>query len=82
MLNTEAIVGTDITALDALESLRGELTDQGIVFALARLKQDLREELEPGGLLERIGEDTSPTLPTAVEAYHQWCADAGRPTPE
>ena len=27
VLNTEAIVGTDITALDALESLRGELTD-------------------------------------------------------
>ena len=41
VLNTEAIVGTDITALDALEPLRGELTDQGIVFALARFKQDL-----------------------------------------
>lgn len=79
VLNTEAIVGTDITALDALESLRRELTDQGIVFALARLKQDLREELAPGGLLERIGEDhLFPTLPTAVEAYHAWRAEAGR----
>ncbi len=75
VLNTEAIIEVDITAADTLESLRAELTDQGIVFALARMKQDLREELAPTGLLERIGEDhLFPTLPTAVEAFHEWSA--------
>ena len=76
VLNTEAVIEVDITAVDALESLRADLTGQGIVFAFARMKQDLRDELAPTGLLERIGEDhLFPTLPTAVEAYHQWCAE-------
>ena len=78
VLNTEAISEVDITAVDALETLRAELTAQGIVFALARMKQDLRDELAPTGLLERIGEDhVFPTLPTAVEAYHEWRAGHG-----
>jgi SulP family sulfate permease len=78
LLNTEAIVEVDITAVDALESLRRELAERGIVFAVARLKQDLRSELAPSGLLDRIGEDLLfPTLPTALEAYQQWCTDHG-----
>jgi SulP family sulfate permease len=73
VLNTEAIVEVDITAVDALETLRQELTARGIVFALARIKQDLRAELAPSGLLDRIGEEhLFPTLPTAVEAYRAW----------
>ena len=37
---------------------------------MARVKQDLRDELEAAGLLEKIGEDRIfMTLPTAVEAY-------------
>jgi SulP family sulfate permease len=76
LLNTEAIVEVDITAVDALESLRRELADRGIVFALARMKQDLRSDLAPSGLLDRIGEDrVFPTLPTALEAYQQWRVD-------
>jgi SulP family sulfate permease len=76
LLNTEAIVEVDITAVDALESLRRELAERGIVFAVARLKQDLRSELAPSGLLDRVGEDrVFPTLPTALEAYQQWCAE-------
>jgi SulP family sulfate permease len=75
VLNTEAIVEIDITAMDVLESLRKELTDRGIVVALARVKQDLREELAPSGFLARIGEDhIFPTLPTAVEAFRAWQA--------
>jgi sulfate permease, SulP family len=78
LLNTEAIVEVDITAVDALESLRHELVDRGIVLALARVKQDLRSDLAPSGLLERIGEDrVFPTLPTALEAYRRWCVDNG-----
>jgi sulfate permease, SulP family len=73
VLNTEAIVEVDITAVDALESLRQELVQRGTVFCLARIKQDLRAELAPSGLLERIGpEHLFPTLPTAVEAYRAW----------
>ncbi len=75
VLNTEAISEVDLTAVDALESLRSELTARGIVFALARLKQDLRAELEGSELLERIGEGrVFPTLPTAVDAYRVWSA--------
>lgn len=76
VLNTEAIVEVDITAVDALEALRRELTERGVVVGLVRLKMDLREELEPTGILERIGEDhLFPTLPTAVAAYEAWCAE-------
>ena len=79
VLNTEAISEVDITARRRLETLRAASSPtQGIVFALARMKQDLRDELAPTGLLERIGEDhVFPTLPTAVEAYHEWRAGHG-----
>lgn len=70
VLNTEAIVEVDITAVDALHTLADELTSRGIVFGLARVKQDLRVELEPSGLLERVGADhVFATLPTAVAAF-------------
>jgi MFS superfamily sulfate permease-like transporter len=77
VLNTEANVEVDITGLDALEELRAELTGRGIVFALARVKQDLRAELDAHGLTKRIGAELIfPTLPTAVEAYHAWRQEA------
>ena len=70
VLNAEANVEVDLTALDALDQLRAELERRGIVFAMARVKQDLRDELEAAGLLDKIGEDRIfMTLPTAVEAY-------------
>jgi sulfate permease, SulP family len=73
LLNVEANVDVDVTGADALETLRAELTRRGIVFAVARLKQDLRDQLQPTGLLDRIGSDhLFATLPTAVEAYHAW----------
>ncbi|MFE4579400.1 SulP family inorganic anion transporter [Streptomyces chartreusis] len=76
VLNAEANVEVDITALDALDELRQELTDRGIVFALARVKQDLREELQAYGLADSVGaERIFPTLPTAVAAYREWSGD-------
>ncbi|WP_328766602.1 SulP family inorganic anion transporter [Streptomyces sp. NBC_00286] len=73
VLNTEANVEVDITALDAVDALRRELTHRGIVFALARVKQDLLAELEAYGLGEAVGRDLIfPTLPTAVTAYREW----------
>ncbi|WP_099023137.1 SulP family inorganic anion transporter [Mycolicibacterium palauense] len=70
VLNSEANIDPDMTAVDALEQLRRELTSRGIVFAMARVKQDLRDDLEAGGFLQRVGEDRIfATLPTAVEAF-------------
>ena len=73
VLNAEAIIDIDITALDALEGVRAELTGRGIVFAIARMKQELRSDLERTDLLQLIGEEhLFPTLPTAVDAFRQW----------
>jgi sulfate permease, SulP family len=46
VLNTEAIVEVDFTALEAVEAVRAELTSRGIVLALARVKQDLLDDLQ------------------------------------
>lgn len=70
LLNAESNVEVDLTALDVLDQLRAELESRGIVFAMARVKQDLRVMLEAAGLVHKIGEDRIfITLPTAVEAY-------------
>ena len=87
VLNAEANVQIDITAIDALEELRQGLADRGVIFALARVKHALDLDLERAGLVERVGRDRIfPTLPTAVEAYAQWyqhrtgCRPTGLPT--
>ncbi|GFM17171.1 MULTISPECIES: SulP family inorganic anion transporter [Mycobacteriaceae] len=78
LLNAESNVEVDLTALDALEQLRTECERRGIVFAMARVKQDLRDALAAAGLLDRIGPDLIfMTLPTAVEAYRQAHPDCG-----
>ena len=70
VLNVEANVELDITALDAVEEVRAELTDRGVVFALARLKQDVLALLEAYGIADRIGPELLfPTLPAAEDAY-------------
>lgn len=76
LLNAEANVEVDITSVDALDELRRELERRGIVFAMARVKQDLRDDLAAAGLVARVGDDRIfPTLPTAVTAYLRWYAD-------
>ena len=73
VLNAEANVEVDITALDAVDELRQELTRRDIVFALARVKQDLRNDLDAYGLTESVGTGLLfPTLATAVAAYRKW----------
>ncbi|MFD9244939.1 SulP family inorganic anion transporter [Streptomyces sp. NPDC059556] len=73
VLNTEANVEVDITALDSVDELRRELSRRGVVFAMARVKQDLRDDLDAYGLTESVGADRIfPTLPTAVTAYRDW----------
>ena len=73
VLNAEANVEIDITSADALDQLRNELQQRGLTFAMARVKQDLRDDLVRGGLVDRIGAGLIfPTLPTAVAAYLDW----------
>jgi SulP family sulfate permease len=73
VLNAEANVEVDVTGSDALEQLYDELERRGIVFAMARVKVDLRDQLARTPLLERIGTDRIfATLPTAVDAYKEW----------
>ena len=73
--NTEV----DITGLDALEEVRHECVDRGIVMALVRVKHEVIEELERHGVAERIGMDRIyPTLPTAVTAFTAWQQSAER----
>ncbi|MEZ5143354.1 MAG: sulfate permease [Acidimicrobiales bacterium] len=72
VLNVEAWVDIDITAVDTLHDLIDDVTEHDVVFAMARVKQDLYDDLELGGLVDRIGEDRLyPTLPTAIDAFER-----------
>ena len=87
LLNAEANTEIDLTAVDALEEVRKRLAERDIVFALARVKFEVREILASTGFIDRIGEDkVFMTLPTAVNAYQDWYAarhggDAPGPRP-
>jgi sulfate permease, SulP family len=83
LLNAEANVEIDITAIDALDALREELDDRGIVLAMARVKQDLRDDLEAAGFLDRLGPGRIFfTLPTAVQAFHEYADGPAAATEE
>jgi high affinity sulfate transporter 1 len=72
VVNAEANVEVDLTALDVLDQLRQELNRRGIEFGMARVTWHLREALDAAGLLDKIGKDhIFMTLPTAVEAYRK-----------
>jgi sulfate permease, SulP family len=83
LLNAEANIEVDLTGVDALEEVRRSLAERGIVFAMARVKQDLRDRLDTAGFIERVGEDRIfLTLPTAVAAYaKEYAARHGEPPP-
>jgi SulP family sulfate permease len=81
LVNMEANVEVDLTALDALDEVRTELDARGVTVALARVKTDLREDLDRYGLTESLGPARIyPTLPTAVAAYAaEFAEQHGRP---
>ncbi len=73
VLNMEANVEVDFTALEAVESVRADLARRGVVFALARVKQDLLAQLRSFGLAAKVGDSfIFPTLPTALDGYRRW----------
>ncbi len=76
VLNVEANVEVDLTAVDTFEEFRRTLSDRGIVFAMARVKQDLLADLNRVGLTDAIGaEHLFATLPAAVSAYAAWYSE-------
>jgi SulP family sulfate permease len=78
VLNVEANVEVDFTALEAMDAVRDEIARRGAVFALARVKHDLLVRLTSFGLTAKIGADRLfPTLPTAVQAYQDWARQQG-----
>jgi SulP family sulfate permease len=73
LLNAEAIVELDTTAVAALRELVADMGRRRVLFAMARVKQDLRRQLVRGELMDIIDEERIyPTLPVAVEAFEAW----------
>ena len=69
----EANVGVDITGADAFKLLRAELEERVVVFARGTTQGGPPRPLAGTGLLDRIGEHhIFPTLPTALEGFHEW----------
>jgi MFS superfamily sulfate permease-like transporter len=56
LVDAEAIYNMDTTAVQGLEELIEDLHAANIVFALARLRQAVRETMDAAGLIEMIGE--------------------------
>jgi sulfate permease, SulP family len=72
LLNAEAVVYMDSTAVDALARLHAELSDRGIVLAVARMKGPLRDLWQRTGLTAAIGEHhLFPTVRAGVRAYDE-----------
>jgi SulP family sulfate permease len=70
ILNMEANVELDSTALDTLEDLHEALTEQGTQLWLARVKNDVLAPMKDHGVADLIGSDNMyPTLPVAVQEY-------------
>jgi SulP family sulfate permease len=73
VLNAEAVSEVDITAADALEELRAELERRGVVMGIARMKVELREDLDVTPFLQHVPREmVFATLPTTVQAYQAW----------
>lgn len=73
VVNAEANTEVDLTAVDMLEELRRAVVEEGVVFAMARVKWEVREQLVETGFVDKVGADhLYATLPTAVAGYAQW----------
>ncbi|MCK9925974.1 sulfate permease [Frankia sp. Mgl5] len=79
VLNMEAIVEVDITALDALEDLRAEVTRRGIAFGLAHVKHELLDALTSYGLTASVGPDMIFPTMRATTAAHRLRTGDERP---
>jgi len=72
LIDAEAIVDIDVTAVEALSKLQSELEGKGVVMAIARASQPSQEILQRAGLTERIGSSYFfPTVRTGVRAFNE-----------
>jgi MFS superfamily sulfate permease-like transporter len=55
LLDAESVNVIDITACDALLNLIQELQSQGITFAFARVRDEVRERMRLGGVEAVVG---------------------------
>jgi SulP family sulfate permease len=70
LIDAEAIVDIDVTAVETLSKLQSELEGKGVVMAIARASQPLQEILQRAGLTEKIGSAYFfPTVRTGVRAF-------------
>lgn len=83
LLNAEANVEIDLTAIDAVDELRRQLKQRGIVFAMARVKQGMYRQFVDADVIDRIGRDRIfPTLPAGVQGYADWVIDQRKQSQE
>lgn len=72
LLNMEANVELDTTALTVLEELHDTLDEDGIELWLARVKHDVLIPMRDHGVAAVIGENNMyPTLPVSIEEYRR-----------
>jgi Sulfate permease and related transporters (MFS superfamily) len=72
ILNMEANVELDTTALNVLEQLHDRLAADDIDLWLARVKNDVLIPMKNHGVAAVIDEENMyPTLPTAVDEYRR-----------
>lgn len=80
VLDAEAVVAVDLTAVDALVELRAELRRRDIELAWARVKYELESDLHRAGVLSTDDRNRMfATLPTAVQAFQRWESDQPPP---
>jgi sulfate permease, SulP family len=79
VLNAEAWMYLDATAIDALRQLHGDLEQRGVSLCFARLKGRQREIFEQTGLTAQVGADRFfPTVRAAVAAFEATAAGDAR----
>jgi sulfate permease, SulP family len=57
VVNAEGITDMDVTGAEALERVIADLRDDGVRFAMARVRTSLREMIKEMGLEEKIGSE-------------------------
>jgi SulP family sulfate permease len=70
VMNAEAWMFLDATAIDALKQLRSDLEQVGVTLCFARLKGRERDIFAETGMLDQVGEShVFPTVQSAVTAF-------------
>ncbi len=72
LIDAQAITDIDVTAVDSLQQLDGELHERGIALKMARANRPLREVLERAGITREIGQESFfPSVHEGVEAFQR-----------